>query len=94
MSFVREYETCRVKTKENAYTGIIQQQTPDAIVLGTSPQTSVRIPRKEILSTEILDVSMMPQGLDQLLTDQEMADLMAFLLGQDQDPETDADILR
>jgi hypothetical protein len=37
---------------------------------------------------------MMPQGLDQLLTSQEMADLMAFILGQDQDPETDASILR
>jgi hypothetical protein len=39
-------------------------------------------------------VSMMPQGLDQLMTKQEMADLLAFLLGQDQDPETDQAILR
>jgi len=36
----------------------------------------------------------MPQGLDKLLTKKEMADLMAFLLGQDQDPETDQRILR
>ena len=40
------------------------------------------------------DGSMMPQGLDKLLTKQEMADLMVFLLGQDQDPETDEHILR
>jgi hypothetical protein len=42
----------------------------------------------------MVNVSVMPQGLDQLLTPQEMADLMAFLLGQDQDPETDQAILR
>lgn len=93
-TFVREYETYRVRTKAGDYTGIIQKQSPEAVVLGTSPQTSVRIPRPEIVSMEILDVSMMPQGLDQLLSPQEMADLMAFLLGQDQDPEKDQSILR
>jgi putative heme-binding domain-containing protein len=94
VSFVREYETYRVKTKSQEYTGIIQQQTEGAIVVGTAPQTSVRIPRNEIVSLEMVNVSVMPQGLDQLLTPQEMADLMAFLLGQDQDPETDQAILR
>ena len=93
-TFVREYETYRIKTKTNEYLGIIRENTPDAILLATSPKTSVRIPRKDILSTEVSDVSMMPQGLDQLLTNKEMADLMAFLLGQDQDPETDSAILR
>ncbi|MGD1890592.1 MAG: HEAT repeat domain-containing protein, partial [Cyclobacteriaceae bacterium] len=94
VSFVREYETYKITTPSQEYVGIIQEQSPDAIVLGTSPQTSVRIPTDEITSTEILDVSMMPQSLDQLLSHQELADLMAFILGQDQDPETDAAILR
>jgi putative membrane-bound dehydrogenase-like protein len=93
-SFVREYETYKIKTQTGEHTGVIQKQLPDAIILGTAPQTSVRIPRNEIVSTEILNTSMMPQGLDQLLNAQEMADLMAFILGQDQDPETDASILR
>jgi putative heme-binding domain-containing protein len=94
VSFVREYETYRIKTKTGEYTGVIQEKTPQAIVLGTTPQNSVRIPREEIVSMEIQNTSMMPQGLDQLLTPQEMADLMAFILGQDQDPETDQSILR
>ena len=94
VSFVREYETYRVKTKSGEHTGIIQEQTPAAIVLGTSQTTSVRIPRVDIVSMELQNTSMMPQGLDQLLTKQEMANLMAFLLGQDQDPETDQAILR
>jgi putative membrane-bound dehydrogenase-like protein len=93
-TFVREYETYRVRTKSGEYTGIIKKQSPDALILGTSPQTSVRLARTDIVSMEVLDVSMMPQGLDQLLNPQEMADLMAFLLGQDQDPERDQSILR
>lgn len=94
LSFVREYETYRIKTRTGDYTGIIQEQSPDEIVLGTAPETAVRIPRNEISAMEILNTSVMPQGLDKLLTDQEMADLMAFILGQDQDPETDARLLR
>ncbi|MCI0527643.1 MAG: c-type cytochrome, partial [Nitrospira sp.] len=93
-SFVREFETYRVKTKSAEHTGIIRERSPDAIILATSQQTSVRIPRQEVVSIEILDLSLMPQGLDKLLTNQEMADLMAFLLGQDHDPKTDQKILR
>ncbi|HNR07686.1 MAG TPA: HEAT repeat domain-containing protein [Saprospiraceae bacterium] len=94
VSFVREYETYRISTKEGTFTGIIQEQTGDMIRLGISPQESVQIQRSDILSTEILEHSMMPAGLDKLLTEQEMADLLAFLIGQDQDPETDARLLR
>lgn len=94
LSFVREYETIRIRTETGNYTGVIQQQSPDEIVLGTAPETSVRIPRNEIEAMEILNTSVMPQGLDELLTDQEMADLMAFILGQDQDPAADARLLR
>ena len=93
-SFVREYETYQVKTKDNTFRGIIQEQTGDMIRLGISPQESVQIQLKDIISTEIQDESMMPLGLDKLLTEKELADLMAFLIGQDQDPETDSELLR
>jgi putative heme-binding domain-containing protein len=93
-TFVREFETYSINTKSGKYTGIIKLRTPEVIVLETSPQSSVRIARNDIITTEVLDVSMMPPGLDKLLTRQEMADLMTFLLGQDQDPETDQRILR
>lgn len=93
-SFVREFETYRVKTKVGEYTGIVKERAPDAIILATSPLTSTRIHREDILSMDILDMSLMPQGFDQLLNKQEMANLMAFILGQDQDPETDQHILR
>ena len=94
VSFVREYETYVIKTNDNSYTGIIQMETPDLIRLGISMQESVLIQRKDIVSMDISETSMMPDGLDKILTEQEMADLLAFLLGQDQDPETDSELLR
>lgn len=94
LSFVREYETYEIKTKDNTYRGIMHEQNSDFILLNTSPGGSVRIPIDEIVSTKILELSMMPEGLDRILTKQELADLMAFLLGQDQDPETDSKLLR
>ena len=94
VTFVREYETYQIKTKDNSFTGIIQEQTGETIRLGISPYESVQIQLKDIVSKEIQDVSIMPLGLDKLLTEQELADLMAFLIGQDQDPETDSELLR
>jgi putative heme-binding domain-containing protein len=94
VSFVREFETYRIATKDKTFTGIIQEQTDDVIVLGLSANESIRIKKNEILSLEIQEDSMMPQGLDKILSEQEMADLMAFLMGQDQDPETDSELLR
>nr|MBI1231359.1 c-type cytochrome [Cytophagales bacterium] len=93
-SFVREYETYLIKTQAGAFTGIIKEANPEYLILSVSPQQVIRIAQADIQSKEILDVSMMPQGLDQLLTSEEMADLMAFLLGQDQNPDTDQQFLR
>lgn len=94
VSFVREYETYKIKTRKNEYVGIISEKSPESIVLNSAPQVNVRIPRADILSMELIDTSIMPQGLDKALTQQEMADLMAFLLGQDQNPKADKAFLR
>ena len=72
----------------------MHEQNSEFILLNISPQESVRIPIAEIVSTKILELSMMPEGIDRILNKQELADLMAFLLGQDQDPETDSKLLR
>ena len=83
VSFVREYETYKITTQSGEHLGVIKEQTPDFILLNTGPQASVRIPRDEIVSVSLEEVSLMPQGLDQLLTEEEFADLMAYLLGKD-----------
>lgn len=94
VSFVREYETYEISTKDATYRGIIAEETPEMILLNTAPETTVRIPVSDMISREMSDISMMPQGLDKILTQQEMADLMAFILGQDQDPDLDEALLR
>lgn len=93
-TFVREYETYRIKTKTSEYIGVIKEKSPEVIVLNVAPQSAVRIDRTDIISIETIEYSMMPQGLDKALNSQEIADLMAFLLGQDQDPDTDKAFLR
>jgi putative membrane-bound dehydrogenase-like protein len=79
-SFAREYETFRVVTKTTAYTGVIREQLPEAIVIEVGPAPGLRIPRSEITAIEPQTLSMMPPGLDQQLTTTEMANLTAFLV--------------
>ena len=83
VSFVREYETYKITTVNGEFRGIIQKKTQEMILLETAPETSFRIPTKEITTIEPSNISMMPQGLDQLLTEQEFSDLMAYILGKE-----------
>lgn len=80
VSFAREYETFKVVTKDNTYTGVIKEQTPEYVTIAVGPgPAGLRVPTSEITAIEPHDVSMMPPGLDQLLNNQEMADLVAFM---------------
>ena len=79
-SFAREHETSKIITKTNTYTGIITEQLADAITIATGPGATVRVPRSEISSIELQNISMMPPGLDKILDNQELSDLMAYLV--------------
>jgi putative heme-binding domain-containing protein len=79
-SFVRSYEPVLViTTKGKQHNGLVRKDGPDEIVLVKSATEEVRIPRKEIESMEPSKVSIMPAGLDKVLSKQELADLVAFL---------------
>ena len=79
-SFVRSFEPYVVKTKsDDEYSGVLRRDAPDEIVLATGPSTEVRIARSDILDMRPGSVSLMPAGLDQQLSHQELADLVAFL---------------
>lgn len=78
-SFAREHETSKIITNTNSYTGIIKEQLPNIIIIQTGPQSKVEVPRSGIASIEPQDVSMMPKGLDKILTTEELSDLMAYL---------------
>jgi putative membrane-bound dehydrogenase-like protein len=79
-SFVRSYEPYVVKTKsDDEYSGVLRRDAPDEVVLATGPTTEVRIARTDIVDMRPGTVSIMPAGLDEQLTHQELADLVAFL---------------
>ncbi len=79
-SLVRSYEPVQVLTDEGkVYNGLIQQETPEELVLVTGPNQQVRIPRESVELIRPSRVSVMPQGLDKVLSLQELADLLAFL---------------
>ncbi|PYV42877.1 MAG: dehydrogenase [Acidobacteria bacterium] len=80
-SFVPGHEVYRVKTKKSSeiLSGVIGEQDSDAITLISGPNAELRLPRDQIASMEPSTVSLMPEGLDTSLTQQEFTDLLAFL---------------
>lgn len=78
-SFVRSYEPVVVMTKNDQFNGLIRNDGADEILLATGPNAEVRVPRTDIVEIKPSTVSVMPAGLDEQLTRQELADLLAFL---------------
>ena len=78
-SFVPDYEPYRVKTDEGIAVGVISRQTPEAIVLMTAADAETFIPRDAIASMTPYSQSIMPEGLDVALTEEQLVDLIAFL---------------
>jgi putative heme-binding domain-containing protein len=79
-SFVRSYEPVVVETKEGEqFSGVLRKDAPDEVVLATGPGAEVRIERSNVTETRMGKVSVMPQGLEEQLSEQQLADLIAFL---------------
>src|SRR5262249_30667064 len=79
-SFVRSYEPFVVATKDGkVLKGILKRDAPDEVMLVVAANQEVRIAREGIDDIRPSQVSVMPAGMDTLLTRQELADLLAFL---------------
>ncbi len=79
-SFVRSYEPVRVTTQDGrVFNGILTKDAPDELVLTVGADKSERVARADVEAVVPGTVSVMPAGLDQQLTRQELADLVAFL---------------
>jgi putative membrane-bound dehydrogenase-like protein len=80
MSFVQSYAPLTIATTGGKlHNGLVQREAPEEVVLALAADQVVRIPRDEIEDMYPGAVSIMPAGLDQQLTIQELADLVAFL---------------
>jgi putative heme-binding domain-containing protein len=79
-SFVRSYEPYIIMTKtDETFSGVLKKDAADEVVLATGPGAEVRIARADITEMRPGTVSVMPAGLEQQMTKQELADLLAFL---------------
>jgi len=79
-SFVRSFEPVVVATHSGkTYNGLLKGETADEIVLAIGPKELARIARSDIEEMRPSTVSVMPSGLEQQLTTQDLADLIAFL---------------
>jgi putative heme-binding domain-containing protein len=79
-SLVRSFEPIAVATRDGkVYNGLIRGENADELTLATGANQEARIVRHEIEEMRPSTVSVMPAGLDQQLTPQELADLVAFL---------------
>lgn len=79
-SFVRGYEPVVVTRKDGEeIEGVLRRDAADEVVVGTGPETEVRVARREITEMRPGTVSLMPQGLDEQLSRQDLADLVTFL---------------
>ena len=78
-SFVRSYEPLVVVTAEETYNGVPLETSETHMLLATGAEEQVRIARSRIEEVRPGTVSVMPSGMDEQLSERELADLLAFL---------------
>ena len=79
-SFVQSYAPVIVDTRDNdRQVGILKKDDPEEISIVTGPNQLLTIPRNKIKGIRPSPLSLMPEGLEQLITRQDLADLLAFL---------------
>jgi putative heme-binding domain-containing protein len=79
-SFVRSFEPFTAITKSgDDYSGVLRKDSADEVILGTGPNSEVRLARADVVEMRPGKVSVMPSGLADQLSKQELADLIAFL---------------
>jgi putative heme-binding domain-containing protein len=81
-----DYRTWNVETKDDrSITGIVTRQDDNAVTVVTANETIV-LPRGDVKSMSQSELSMMPEGLLQALTEDEVRDLLAYLKSPSQVP--------
>jgi putative membrane-bound dehydrogenase-like protein len=79
-SFVRSYEPTLITLKGgDQVTGLVKRETAEEIQVATGPGALQRFKRSEVAELQPGTISVMPGGLDEQLTRQELADLLRFM---------------
>ena len=79
-TIVNSYETYTVVTRSGTpHTGIIHHETADTVTLRNARLEEISIPRAGIIRMEATPLSLMPQGLDKNIGDDDFPHIIAFL---------------
>jgi putative heme-binding domain-containing protein len=79
-SFVQGYEPSQVATTDGkTLNGLVRRPAPGEMLVLTGPNQIVRLSPDDVEEITLGKVSVMPAGLDQQLTMQQLADLIAYL---------------
>lgn len=79
-TIVRDYESYSIATEDGqVLTGLIARETEDTLYLQQANGEIVEVPRSQIEEMAPGTTSIMPAGLEQVLTRQELADVVAYL---------------
>ncbi|MDO8543829.1 MAG: c-type cytochrome [Opitutaceae bacterium] len=79
-TIAQDYETHLVETADGqSVAGMIKSETADALVLLDLGGQEKSIPSAQILGRHMMSTSLMPAGLEQAFTDQQLLDLVAWL---------------
>ncbi len=74
------YQTTQIATSSGkVYSGLLVYESPDGTLMQTTPDITIRIAGDEIISTKKSKISLMPSGLLNDVSDQDVADLYAYL---------------
>jgi len=76
------YRTTQVATANGKiHQGLVIYESVDSLILQTGPSAAVRLDGTQLASKRLTDISLMPAGLLDMLKDEEIADLYAYLKG-------------
>jgi putative heme-binding domain-containing protein len=83
LTIAPEYRSHQVTTRDGrVVTGLVLRETGDALYLRTTDLREVRIARTNVEDLSPSAVSLVPDGLEKLLSKQELCDLLEFLTRQ------------
>jgi putative membrane-bound dehydrogenase-like protein len=85
-SIVQGYESYQVKTFDGTLLGVLGEQTAEGLTLRTAADAETYVSTPDILAMEEYPLSLMPEGLEQGLSEEELLDLMAFLQSLNNEP--------
>ncbi len=74
-----QYQVYVVKTASQELSGIVATEDPTSITLRAAMAVDTTVQRNDVVALQAHPVSMMPEGLEQTLRPQDLADLLAFL---------------